>query len=240
MLGFLGLFGNPLLIFIAIFIYLAASSEAHLVAIRAMARGVPVTSAMLTKFASLTPDEHIDTAVETSLQTSQGEFPVVDGMGRPVGLLARNDLIRALKERGPDARVADAMTSNIPTVNNRRCLDEAFRLLQEKSAPAVAVVDTSERLVGLVTSETIGRMLMLHQALPSRGAVRPLGAIHRTERRYAGALNVPPNSRSNFRSFGRSPSDLHAAHTASRYNARVQDLTMPPGPSHRPPLAMKL
>ena len=70
-------------------------------------------------------------------------------MGRPVGLLARNDLIRALKERGPHARVADAMTSNIPTVNNRRCLDEAFRLLQEKSAPAVAVVDTSERLVGL-------------------------------------------------------------------------------------------
>jgi CBS domain-containing protein len=47
-------------------------------------------------------------------------------------------------------------------VNNRRCLDEAFRLLQEKSAPAVAVVDASERLVGLVTSETIGRMLMLH------------------------------------------------------------------------------
>ena len=83
--------------------------------------------------------------------------PVVDGMGRPVGLLARNDLIRALKERGPHARVADAMTGNIPTVNNRRCLDEAFRLLQEKSAPAVAVVDASERLVGLVTSETIGR-----------------------------------------------------------------------------------
>jgi Zn-dependent protease len=48
-LGFLGLFGNPLLIFIAIFIYLAASSEAHLVAIRAMARGVPVTAAMLTQ-----------------------------------------------------------------------------------------------------------------------------------------------------------------------------------------------
>jgi len=45
-LGFLGLFGNPLLIFIAIFVYLAASSEAHLVATRAMSRGVPVTSAM--------------------------------------------------------------------------------------------------------------------------------------------------------------------------------------------------
>ena len=120
------------------------------------------------QFAALTPDEHIDTAVETSLQTSQGEFPVVDGMGRPVGLLARNDLMRALKERGPHGRVADAMTGNIPTVNNRRCLDEAVRLLKEKSAPAVAVVDASERLVGLVTSETIGQMLMLHRAQPRR------------------------------------------------------------------------
>src|SRR5262252_5850135 len=39
-LGFVGLFFNPMLIFIAIFVYLAASSEAHLVAIRAMSRGV--------------------------------------------------------------------------------------------------------------------------------------------------------------------------------------------------------
>src|SRR5207237_4877688 len=78
-LGFLGLFGNPLLIFIAIFVYLAASSEAQLVAMRAMSRAVPVTSAMLTQFATLTPDEHVDSAVETMVRTSQSEFPVVDG-----------------------------------------------------------------------------------------------------------------------------------------------------------------
>ena len=51
------------------------------------------------------------------------------------------------------------------------------------SAPAVAVVDGSDRLVGLVTSETIGEMLMLHRAIPpgarlrlgpwSVGAIRP-------------------------------------------------------------------
>jgi Zn-dependent protease/CBS domain-containing protein len=167
LLGFLGLFGNPLLIFIAIFVYLAAASEAHVVAIRAMSRGVPVTAAMMTQFASLTPDEHVDAAVETLLRTSQGEFPVVDAAGRPVGILVRNDLIRALKERGPDARVADAMRDRIPTVSHRSCLEEAFRLLQEKSAPAVGVIDASERLVGLVTSETVGEMMMLHQAMPA-------------------------------------------------------------------------
>ena len=140
-LGFLGLFGNPLLIFIAIFVYLAASSEAHLVATRAMSRGVPVTSAMLTQFVTLTPDEHVDTAVETLLRTSQSEFPVVDGASRLIGVLGRGDLIRALRERGPDARVADVMTTGIPTVNKNRCLEDAFRLLQEKAARAVAIVE---------------------------------------------------------------------------------------------------
>jgi len=175
-LGFLGLFVNPLLIFIAIFVYLAASAEAHLVATRAMSRGVPVTAAMMTQFATLTPDEHVDAAVQTLLRTSQSEFPVVDANGRPLGLLGRNDLIRALRERGPDARVGEAMTVRIPTLSNNRCLDEAFRLLQEKSVPAVGIVDPSERLVGLVTSETIGEMLMLHQALPTGVRFGPWGS----------------------------------------------------------------
>jgi stage IV sporulation protein FB len=179
-LGFIGLFYNPLLIFIAIFVYLAASSEAHLVAIRAMSRGVPVSTAMMTEFATLTPQAHVDEAVQTLLRTSQAEFPVVDEAGKPVGLLGRNDLIRALKQLGPDARVADAMTTTVPTIAQRRCLEEAFRILQEKSAPAVAVVDGTGRLVGLVTSETVGEMLMLHEALPKGVRLgpwtRPTGA----------------------------------------------------------------
>jgi stage IV sporulation protein FB len=165
-LGFIGLFSNPMLIFIAIFVYLAASSEAHMVAIRAMSHGVPVSAAMMTQFATLTPEAHVEEAVQTLLRTSQTEFPVVDAAGKPAGVLGRNDLIRALKQLGPAARVVDAMTTDVPTIGQRRCLDEAFRLLQEKSAPAVAVVDDGGRLVGLVTAETIGEMLMLQNALP--------------------------------------------------------------------------
>lgn len=165
-LGFAGLFGNPILIFIAIFVYLAASGEAHSVALRAMSQGVPVGTAMMTQIATLTPQADVEDAVQTLLRTSQSEFPVVDQDGRPVGLLGRGDIIRALKERGPDAKVADAMTSPVPTVGHRRCLDEALRILMEKAAPAVAVTDPSGRLVGLVTSETIGEMMLLQQALP--------------------------------------------------------------------------
>ena len=57
-LGFIGLMYNPILIFIAIFVYLAASSEAHMVALRAVSRGVPVGHAMMTQFETLSPDGH--------------------------------------------------------------------------------------------------------------------------------------------------------------------------------------
>ncbi|MPZ55584.1 MAG: CBS domain-containing protein [Rhizobiales bacterium] len=165
--GILGLFYSPMLILIAIFVYLAASSEAHLVALRSMSRGVPVGAAMVTQFVTLAPEDEIEHAVQTLLRTSQGEFPVVDGDRKPVGLLTRNDLIRAIKQLGPDARVGDAMSPGIPAIGQRRCLDEAFKVLNEKQAPAVAVVDSDGRLTGLVTSETIGEMIMLHNALPS-------------------------------------------------------------------------
>jgi stage IV sporulation protein FB len=173
--GIVGLFYSPMLILIAIFVYLAASSEAHLVALRAISRGVPISAAMMTKFVTLSPDDGVEHAVETLLRTSQGEFPVVDAAGKPVGMLTRNDLIRAIKERGPEARVGDAMSAGVPTIGQRHCLEEAFKLLNDKQSPAVAVVAADGRLTGLVTSETIGEMVMLHNALPSGFRFGPWG-----------------------------------------------------------------
>ncbi len=168
-LGFIGLLFNPLLIFIAIFVYLAAGSEAQVVALRLMSRDVPVRDAMITQFATLAPTAQIDEAVDTLFRTSQGEFPVVDADGKLIGLLGKGELIRALKQLGPDARVAEAMTVDIPAIGQRTRLEDAFKLLQEKSAPAVAVVDPFGKLVGLVTPETLGEMLMVRDAMP-RGA----------------------------------------------------------------------
>ena len=179
-LGFIGLLYNPILIFIAIFVYLAASSEAHMVALRAVSRGVPVSHGMMTRFATLTPDADVEEAVQTLLATSQGEFPVVDGAGKPVGVLGRGDIIKAIKTLGPEAKVADAMNGDLPTIGHRHSLEEAFKILQEKQVPAVGITDVSGRLVGLVTSETIAEMVMLQGALPKGMAPgpwsRPAGA----------------------------------------------------------------
>ena len=135
---------------------------------------------MVTHFETLTPDEHLDAAVQTLLQTGQGEFPVVDAAGKPVGVLGRADLIRAIKQHGPDARVADAMIAIMPTIGHRMTLEQAFKLLQQKQAPAVGVTDAAGKLVGLVTGETIAEMVMLRRSMP-RGTQsgpwgRPAGA----------------------------------------------------------------
>src|SRR5882762_7189715 len=67
-LGFAGLLAqNPILVFIGIFVYLAASGEAHSVAMRAMSQGVPVGTAMMTKFATLAPEADVEEAVQTLL-----------------------------------------------------------------------------------------------------------------------------------------------------------------------------
>ncbi len=172
-LGFAGLFVNYMLIFIALFVYLAAASEAQMVALRAMSRDVPVTAAMVTQFSALTGNEHIDAAVQTLLRTSQTDFPVIDDNHRLIGIVGRAEIIKALRQLGPTAAVSDVMVKDIPTIERSHRLEEAFRLLQERAVPAVGVVDYAGRLIGLVTTATIGEMLMVQRSLPDGARLGP-------------------------------------------------------------------
>ena len=65
------------------------------------------------------------------------------------------------------------MRSDIPMVEHRRNLDEALRLMQEKRLPAVGVGDGAGRLIGFVTPENIGEMMMIQAARPERRAGAP-------------------------------------------------------------------
>ena len=87
------------------------------------------------------------------IRTTQTEFPIVDKSERLRGVLTRDAMIKALKERGPDMPVLEVMQTNIPTVPARAKLDTAVRLLTEKELPVVGVTDAEGRLVGLLTIE---------------------------------------------------------------------------------------
>ncbi|MBW8269541.1 site-2 protease family protein [Caldovatus aquaticus] len=173
-LGILGLFGNPILVFIALFVWFGAAGEAHAAQLRDVSRGVIVADAMVTRFESLPPSATVADAAECLIRTTQHEFPVVDGAGRLRGVLTREAMVRALRTEGPDTPVLEVMHGEIPVVHYRQPLAEALRLLSEGAgAPAVGVVDGAGRLVGYVTPETIGEMLLVQAARPQRRGLRP-------------------------------------------------------------------
>jgi stage IV sporulation protein FB len=174
---FLGLMGNAMLIFIAVFVYLAATAEAQSVGLQDVSRHLRVSDAMITAFETLGPQATIGEAAELLLRTTQHEFPVVDVAGRLRGVLTRNAMIQALSRSGRDSPVLEAMTGDIPTVSNLSRLESALQLLQGRNAPAVGVVDWEGRLIGYITSENIGELMMVESAglgLRPRRATGPL------------------------------------------------------------------
>jgi hypothetical protein len=94
-------------------------------------------------------------------------------------------MIKALKERGPEAPVIEVMRSDIPIVEHRRNLEEALRVMQEKRLPAVGVNDGAGRLVGLITPENIGEMMR------SASRIRSRALMTGSTRRHTDCADVP-------------------------------------------------
>jgi Zn-dependent protease/CBS domain-containing protein len=164
--GILGIFTNPMLIVIAVFVFLAASAEAGHAQLRDVSRGALVSDAMITKFHALTTQSTVDEAADALIRTTQKEFPIVDGAGKLRGVLTRDAMIRALKEKGPSCPVLEATEAVIPTVSARATLESAIKVLQESRAPAIGATDGSDRLIGLLTAENLGEMMMVRAARP--------------------------------------------------------------------------
>jgi Zn-dependent protease len=163
--GFVGLFINPLLIFIALFVYLGATSENAMAQMKEVSTGARVSDAMVTELTCLSESDTIDEAVEALLRTSHQEFPVIDRAGRILGILTRDRMIRALRETGPATPVVNVMQPCAQAVHPQDHFDAAFHLMQENACPALPVIDGSGRLVGLVTTENIGELMMVRSIL---------------------------------------------------------------------------
>jgi len=175
MLAFaMGLYGllapQFMLVFIAFFVYLGAAQEGAAAMGRMLTHGVPVRSAMVTQFSTLSHGHTIRDAANLMLATSQQDFPVVHS-DQVVGLLGRNLLLRSLATEGPDAYVAGVMDREFLAVEPELDLAEALPLM---SAPgACALVMDGDKLVGLLTTENLSEFLILRRfgMEPVRAAV---------------------------------------------------------------------
>jgi Zn-dependent protease len=161
--GFLGLFTNPFLLFIALFVWIGAAQETSMVQMKSALGGIPVRRAMLTEFRALSPEDSLGRAVEMILAGSQQDFPVVED-GTVVGVLTRDDLVVALAQRGQQSRVSEVMRRKFEVADPSEMLEPVFLRLQSCDCRALPVI-RHKQLVGLITMENVGEFLMIQAAL---------------------------------------------------------------------------
>lgn len=158
-----GLFANPMLIFVAFFVWIGAAQEAAAAQMRSAFAGTLVRDAMQTDFRTLSPSDGLRQVVGLLLAGPQQDFPVVED-GRLVGLLHRADLLRALSEHGEGVTVASVMERNIQTVDANELLDWAIAH-RESGRGFTRPVLRQGCLVGLLTAENLGEFFMVRSAL---------------------------------------------------------------------------
>jgi len=161
--GLVGLFLNPFLLFIALFVWMGASEEAAMVQMRTSLGGVPVQRVMLTDFRTLTADDTLATAVDHVLAGWQQDFPVVFG-DHVLGILTREDLIRAVAQQGAAAPVREAMRRDVESVDSHDMLEPAMATLRKCNCRSIPVLHKG-RLVGMLTADNVGEFIMIQSAL---------------------------------------------------------------------------
>lgn len=167
--GLIGILTNPMLLFIAFFVWIGASQESSSVQVREAISGIPIRRAMLTQFQTLDYNQRLSDAVDAILTGYQQEFPVMKG-DEMVGILTRSALVRGLEKDGPTANIAGVMDENFITADANDMLERVSERLQNCGCHSVPVFE-NDRLVGLVTMDNIGEFLMIQSALKRSSAV---------------------------------------------------------------------
>jgi Zn-dependent protease len=159
---------NPILVIIALFVWMGAAGEAGLARIERALRGRTVDTAMRTEFSVLGPDDALAHAAEMAIRHAQSDFPVLLN-GRVVGLLTRHDLAHGLSADGADRTASEVMHRTFDTVDRTEPLDAVFGRLSQEPDKTLLVTDHG-RLVGLVGLDEITNVLRLRRAVAPRQA----------------------------------------------------------------------
>jgi len=167
LIGFWGLFSmNPFPVFIALFVWLGAASEASMVQVKSGLQGIPVAQAMVSEFRTLAPEDPLGEAARHIIAGFQHDFPVV-AEGRIIGVLTKTDLLKHMAEQGPGELVGTVMRRDFEQADPGDMLDTVFARLQGCDCHAIPVVRQGN-LVGMLTMENVGEYLAIRSALSAR------------------------------------------------------------------------
>jgi len=152
-------FGNISLVLVALFVFTGASYEDQMVQARAALRELLVRHALpLRPVHAVAPEDTLASVMEMGHYAGQYDFPVVRERILE-GILARNDLLEALRQVGGTTRVEQTMRRDFPRVSFDDPLQYAQQLIAQSGLTALPVFDQA-RFLGLITLEDINRALV--------------------------------------------------------------------------------
>ncbi|BCU78328.1 site-2 protease family protein [Luteolibacter sp. LG18] len=157
---------HPMFFLIAVFIFFAARGENESVQTSEAMRDLTLADAMITDFHTLPLEGRLQDAADALIAGSQHDFPILAADGSLAGILTRGRLVEGLTHHGPDHPLADLILTDIPKVFPATPLKQAFEVLRSIPSEVLPVRDSREHaVVGLLSAENIGELLLLRHAL---------------------------------------------------------------------------
>ena len=153
-----GIGTNQWLTMVGVIVFSAAQLEERALVFQSVLDNVRLEEVMLTDFATLSPADTLEDALEKAVHSLQDDFPVVRGSDM-VGVISRQRILEALRAEGNG--YVQAVMSKIFEVSQRAdSLSSAFRKLTGRSSSIIPVVE-DQRLVGIVTLQNLMHSMSL-------------------------------------------------------------------------------
>ena len=166
-LGFMGFFGNPMLILIAIFIFIAAGSEAETATFHDATHDLTVRDAMILSPAPLRPQDTLREAINHLLSRADDDFAVVEKGNPEIGTVTRDKLILALAAHDDGTPVSSVMRKAEHILHENESLENALSIFERSDAQALIVKDKNDEISGLISRAAIAQAILIKTARPN-------------------------------------------------------------------------
>jgi Zn-dependent protease len=153
-----GLFSNNWLTMVGVIVFSAAQLEERALVFQSVLDNVRLEEVMLTDFATLSPADTLEDALEKAVHSLQDDFPVVRGSDM-VGVISKQRILDALRAEGNG--YVQAVMNKIFEVSLRQdSLGSAFRKLTARGSSIIPVVE-DQHLIGIVTLQNLMHSMAL-------------------------------------------------------------------------------
>jgi Zn-dependent protease/CBS domain-containing protein len=153
-----GLFSDNWLTMVGVIVFSAAQLEERALVFQSVLENVRLEEVMLTDFATLSPADTLEDALEKAVHSLQDDFPVVRGSDM-VGVISKQRILDALRAEGNG--YVQAVMNKIFEVSLRQdSLGSAFRKLTARGSSIIPVVE-DQRLIGIVTLQNLMHSMAL-------------------------------------------------------------------------------